>query len=156
MQTLQMTGVLSPGQVPGGGGSGFDFNMSEVSYGVETYGFAGQTDMKSFTCNNKDSGFQHFDIKSKAFTGCSNLKTVRIERVDSIGGDAFVNCSSVTDYWFGGTFAGGIPTLTALGREDISGAEGYKIHVPASLEASWKAHNNWAYFADHIVGDYTE
>lgn len=156
MQTLQMTGVLSPGQVPGSGGSGFDFNMADVSYGVEAFGFAGQTDMKSFTCNNKDGFFQHFDIKSKAFLGCSGLKTVRIERVDSIGGSAFSGCGSVTDYWFGGSFAGGIPTLTILGGDEISGADGYKIHVPTSLEASWKADSNWAHFADHIVGDYTE
>ena len=154
MQILSITGKLSPGQIGGGGGSGFDFNMAEVSYGVETYSFAGQTDMKSFTCNNKDSFFAHFDIKGNAFRGCTGLKTVRVERIDSIGGNAFAECSSVTDYWFGGSFAGGIPTLTILGGEDISGAEGYKIHVPASLEDSWKADANWANFADHIVGDY--
>lgn len=154
MQTLQMTGVLSPGQVQGGGGSGFDFTMSEMSKGVEVYSFAAQINMKSFTCNNTDSMSGQFDIKGNAFNGCTGLKTVRVERVDSIGANAFSGCRSVTDYWFGGTFAGGVPALTVFSGEEISGAEGYKIHVPANLEASWKADANWVSFADHIVGDY--
>ena len=144
-------GVLSSA---GGGGGGFDFNMSERSRGVEVFSFAYQTDMKSFTCNNTDDISMQFDIKGSAFLGCSGLKTVRIERVNSIGGNAFSGCNSVTDYWFGGTFSGGVPALTVFSGMDISGAEGYKIHVPANLEDSWKADSNWASYADHIVGDY--
>lgn len=152
--SLQNGSLVGTIQIASGGGSGFDFVMSERSIGVEQFSFASQTDMKSFTCNNAENMSQHFDVKGNAFNGCSSLKTVRIERVDSIGASAFENCSSVTDYWFGGTFAGGVPTLNLFSGTDISGADGYKIHVPADLEASWKADSNWAYFADHIVGDY--
>ena len=31
-----------------------------------------------------------------------------------------------------------------------------KIHVPADLEADWKAATNWSYLASRIVGDYDD
>ena len=127
-----------------------NFEMVYISEGITAFGFCYQPKLKSFTCNNHSNDEKIFTVGRGAFQACQNLRSVRIERVNSFSSTPFAGCTNF-DFYCGGTFNGGVPTLTG----GSLGAEGnYTVHVPASLLNAWKT--SWSSVADHIVGDYTE
>lgn len=95
-------------------------------------------------------------INQYAF-GCSNpnssntLKGIVFEGdVTSIARQAFYGCENCTVYDF--SHCTEVPTLANYNAfEGIQKSQG-QIRVPASLEADWKAADNWVWWKNYIVG----
>ena len=153
-------GLMSVNVGASSGGDGtFDFVMSDDSYAPETLPdlmFDGQDKMKSFTYTK--NAYAGITIGAECFKDCTALERVEIPFVNTIHDGAFSGCTAMKDYYFGKISPGvpaaaqQVPTLEI--QTAITGASGYVIHVPADMEAYYKAANRWSRLAEHIVGDY--
>ena len=80
----------------------------------------------------------------------SKMKSFHVDKSTTvIGSMFFYNCTACLEYDF--TDFESVPTLN--GTDAFYGINpNCKIKVPASLEADWKAANNWSTYANYIVG----
>jgi len=83
------------------------------------------------------------------FGYCYALNSVVINGdITSIGSQAFCNCQCLTK-----VDLTNCTTVPTLGSTAFNGCNsGLRILVPASLEAEWKAADNWSSYANKIVG----
>lgn len=134
----------------------YDFvAYSSFSENIPEFMFRDQTGMRSFTINSSN---WNNSVGTQAFDGCINLKRVEIKYPKSIGADAFYGCNNVDDYYFGyknpgmPADANQVPTLSYY--MNLRGSSNMKIHVPADMEAYYKAASQWSRWSNRIVGDY--
>ena len=127
---FEYTIVRGRATITGYHGNGGDVVIPSVLGGycvnsIDEHAFTGRTDFTSITIDNKDL---HIDIGDfaflrcnnltsiiitgsvgkigwNAFSGCTNLTVLVLNRVNIIGFYAFYNCSSLTDVYYSGTKA---------------------------------------------------
>lgn len=88
-------------------------------------------------------------VPKSFLSNCQALQSLRLPAAEHIQTQAFSNCISLRDLYLGSS------TMCVLEDKNIiTGADISKIHVPANLEAAYKADSKWSAFADKIVGDY--
>lgn len=96
--------------------------------------------------------FQTLTVNSKAFQGCTGLKTVKIPYCADLKGSCFDGCTAMEDYWFGYNTDDNnavVPLHTTL-----NGVPNFKIHVPAAALEMYQNDMYWSMYYDHLVGDY--
>ena len=149
---ITVTGTINGTITIGGGGDKIDLVINPKNgtspTAIGDYLFADQTELRSVKINNALSA-EGVTVGSYAFAGCTALERVEMPKVEQIKSYAFRYCP-VKDYYFGSTGNGGVPILSTV----LPGTDDKKIHVPASLEADYKAASGWSQYASIIVGDY--
>lgn len=110
--------------------------------------------------NQLSLDLEHIVIPAQIYNPASTINTVTFsnskmksfhvdKRTTAIGSMYFYNCTACLEYDF--TDFESVPALS--GTDAFYGINpNCKIKVPASLEADWKAANNWSTYANYIVG----
>lgn len=93
-------------------------------------------------------------VANSAFSGCFALASIRLPKCTYISAQAFQSCMALKDIYLGSDTMCTLANKNAFTSSPIATDSTARIHVPLSLEATYKADSVWSNFADIIVGDY--
>lgn len=117
---------------------------------MTAYGCAVRTNLRNATFNRL------IKIPSNAFKMCNALSTLTFKKADTIGVEAFIQCSELIDIYFG---YNGVVSLANVSAFD-AGASNTKIHVRSQYADQYATAENWSALISSgritIVGDYSD
>ena len=93
-------------------------------------------------------------VSNSAFSGCYALPSIRLPKCTYISAQAFQSCTALKDIYLGSDTMCTLANKNAFTGSPIATDASARIHVPADLEASYKADSVWSNYVDKIVGDY--
>ena len=93
-------------------------------------------------------------IPQSAFSYCRKLPSIELPVCTYISANSFVYCSVLHDIYLGANTVCTLANTNAFSNTPIASDSTARIHVPAALEADYKADAKWSTYADKIVGDY--
>ncbi len=93
-------------------------------------------------------------LANYSFTKCYALESINLPKCTKIGTSAFFNCTSLHDVYLGADSMCVIDNVNVFSGSAIDTDGTARIHVPADLEATYKADSVWSTYASKIVGDY--
>lgn len=117
---------------------------------MTAYGCAVRTNLRNATFNRL------IKIPSNAFKMCNALSTLTFKKADTIGIEAFIQCTELTNIYLG---YDGVAQLTDTSAFD-GGASNTIIHVRSEYAEQYATATNWSNLIASgritIVGDYSD
>ena len=124
-----------------------------VAYGTKM-GSADFSSLKYANCEdfrNTDCDEVHFpalEIAGYRSFNATKIKKLYFDKITAIKTQAF-NTTFLTDLYIGSQ---AVPTIASSVFGTLP--SGFKIHVPASMLASYQADSGWSAYSSYLVGDY--
>lgn len=93
-------------------------------------------------------------LSNYSFMKCYALASINLPKCTKIGTNVFFSCTSLHDVYLGADSMCVLDNVNAFSGSAIDTDGTARIHVPADLEATYKADSVWSTYASKIVGDY--